>query len=249
MRGLLRTIDDALAGRMRSLPVVALALLIVVLVAVPSPSAAPHMGGSRLDPVIGVVGCAPGVVGTCTVTVFTQGPSLVFFRYDLDADGDWEFPDETGGGAMGKWTTLTTVTTTFVEPSRGVCVLAWDGVSVRTIGGQLVPWGPRGCSGFSEFRPNQWDRNSPDRALWVTFTAPSWLSPGDFSPRGAEVEGIRAFPSPFIDRFGDPDPGVWRFRVDRVALTRLLGPGTHTVHLAVPWAGLSFTSADLVTIL
>lgn len=188
------------------------------------------------------------MVGACTFTVVAS-PTILFFRYDLDADGDWEFPDPTGGGTSGKWTTLTSVTTTFVGPSRGVCVEGWDGVTVRTIDGNVVPWGPRGCTVFSDVQPDRWDRNSPDRFVWVTFHVPPWLSPRDFSPRGAEVEGIRALLWPFNDRLGDRDPGEWLFRVDRGTLTLLMGPGTHWVHLALPWSGTSFTSGDMVTIL
>jgi hypothetical protein len=74
------------------------------------------------------------------------------------------------------------------------------------------------------------------------------MDSNDLSPRGAEVEGVRAFPWPPDDRFGERDPGEILFRVDRVALTRVLGPGTHVAHLTLPWAGASFTATGMVTI-
>lgn len=223
-----------------------LAVLGIALVALPLPAAAPHIGGSAPHPFVALTGCPPGTRSMCTVEVAAASPDIVFFRFDIDADGDWDFPDQTGGGQLGKWTTNTAVTRRFSGFSLGVCVQGWDGTSTARVRGEDVPHGPRGCNAFAEFLPETWRRDSADRILCVRLYVPSWLNHRDFSPRGAEVEGLPAEFWPFRDCWSGPRP--WTFLVDRVELTRLLRPGSHWVHLLVPWAGMSFTAADIVTI-
>ncbi len=191
-------------------------------------------------------GGIPGFVGDLTLSAEPTNETLIFFRFDFNADGTLDYPDQTGAGTLGRWTTQTTITRRFFEPFTRACVQAWDGLSTRVVGGVVVPRAPIGCSDYVEFIPGQWSGNSSGRSVYARFEIPAWLSRADFNPRLAEVEGLRALPWPPRDR--EPDPGHWMFRVDRGELTRLLGTGTHTVHLTLRWAETTFTAAGQVTI-
>jgi len=205
------------------------------------PAAAPHLGGSRLDPVVVLWGCAPGSTGPCTFTAETRNASLIFFQYDLNVDGAWDFPQQTGCPVLGCWTTLTSVTWTVSEPFPGACVRAWDGVSTWIVGGIVRPLTAMGCTTFADFMPRSWDRNSPGRMVVVKLTIPAFLNPRDFDPTRAEVEGL---PAILVGHAGQ----TMFIHVDRAALTRLLGPGPNTVHVTLPWLARSFTAAGSVTI-
>jgi hypothetical protein len=231
---------------MRALLVAALAVFVVV---VPAPVAAPHVGGTAFGPWVGLWGPGPGPIGTFTYTVITGDPNLIFFRFDLDVDGRWDFPSQAGGGPIGIWATWTSVTKQHTEPTRGACVQAWDGVSTRLEGGVYVAKGPIGCTTFLTLTPDQWSRQSQGRFVWARFDVPSWLDPAGFGRRRAEVEGLRALPWPPVPHPGEDEGLPWLFRVNRQDLTDLLGPGTHTVHIILPWEGATFTAWDTVTIL
>lgn len=221
----------------------ALGLVALAVLLVPPPAAAPHVGGTSLGPaVILTGGCPPGVNVTCNFAAQPFGPALLFYRFDFGADGTWEFPDQTGAGDFGRWTTGTSVSLFRETPPARSCVQAWDGVSVRMDEGVAVPRGPVGCTDFVDFIPSQWSRFSRGRWVGVVLERPAWLDPDDFG-RLSEVEGIRALPGSFG---GGPDNV---FRVSRPVLTALLGPGTHTVHFTITWAGSTFTATSTVTIL
>src|SRR3990172_5794192 len=69
---------------------------------------------------------------TLTFTVTIEDPTIIFLRYDFNADGVFDYPDQTGGGNMGKWTTQSTVTRTFYDNFFGsIVVEGWDGVSTK----------------------------------------------------------------------------------------------------------------------
>jgi len=231
---------------MRALLVAALAVFVVV---VPAPAAAPHVGGTSLGPWVGLWGCPPGVLGICRFSVELTSGVLIFFRFDLDADGRWDYPDQTGAGPIGRWTTMTAVTKQHTEPTRGACVQAWDGVSTRLEGGVYVAKGPTGCTTFLTLTPDRWSRQSQGRFVWARFDVPSWLDPADFGRGRVEVEGLRALPWPPIPHPGEDEGLPWLFRVNRQELTDLLGPGAHAVHIILTWEGATFTAWDTVTIL
>ncbi|TLZ51408.1 MAG: hypothetical protein E6K18_05110 [Methanobacteriota archaeon] len=228
---------------MRGLVIVA--GLALALLAIPSPAAAFHIGGSHYGPGVVLWACDPGTVGTCVFTVEVSNSSLIFFRFDLNADGAWDFPDHTGAASIGRWTTLTFFTWRFASPFSRACVQAWDGLTTRLVNGRTVPVGPMGCTDFVRITPSRWWRYNPNGVVFARFEIPSWLARGDFQPRLAEVEGV---PAMWMPMNGQGDPGHWLFRVDRGELTRVLGPGDHTAHLLVRWAGSTFTAAGQVTI-
>jgi len=231
---------------MRALLVAALAVLVL---AVPAPAAAPHIGGTSLGPWVVLWGAGPGLTGDIVYTAETGDSTLIFFRFDLNVDGQWDYPDQTGGGSLGRWTTATTIPMHHTEPTRGACVQAWDGVSTRLEGGVYVAKGPIGCTTFLTLTPDRWSRQSQGRFVWALFDVPSWLDPTDFGRGRAEVEGLRAIPWPPIPHAGEDEELPWMFRVNRQDLTDLLGPGTHGVHIAFSWEGETFTARDWVTIL
>src|SRR2546427_4617447 len=69
-----------------------------------------------------------------TFTVTVNDPTLVFFRWDFDNDGIFDYPVQTGGGNLGKWTTSTSVTKQFFDDYFGkVVVEGWDGVSTKVV--------------------------------------------------------------------------------------------------------------------
>src|SRR3990170_9023118 len=66
-----------------------------------------------------------------TFTVTTYDPTILFYRWDFNNDGKFDYPDQTGGGSIGIWTTETTVTKQFFDNFYNpVVVQGWDGVSV-----------------------------------------------------------------------------------------------------------------------
>ena len=65
-----------------------------------------------------------------TITVSPLDPSILFYRYDLNADGVFDYPVQTGGGTIGIWTTESTLTRTYMDNFYGdIVVEGWDGVS------------------------------------------------------------------------------------------------------------------------
>lgn len=69
---------------------------------------------------------------TLTITVTVKDPRVIFLRYDINGDGIFDYPDQTGGGTMGKWTTQTTITKTYYDNFYGdIVVEGWDGVSAK----------------------------------------------------------------------------------------------------------------------
>ncbi len=232
---------------MRALLVVALAAVFVLVV--PIPAAAPHVGGTSLGRWVVLWGPGPGLTGELVYSAETRDAALIFFRFDFDVDGRWDYPDQIGGGSMGTWTTQTTAIRTHTEPTRGACVQAWDGVTTRVEGGARYPQGPIGCTTFLTLTPDRWSRDSPGRFVWARFDIPSWLDPTDFGRGRAEVEGLRALPWPVVPHPREDGGLPWLFRVNRLDLTDLLGPGTHGVHIAFSWKGETFTARDWVTIL
>ena len=65
-----------------------------------------------------------------TIEVTVYDPQIIFFRYDFENDGIFDYPDQTGAGSLGRWTTQTLVTRTFNDNVFGeVLVEGWDGIS------------------------------------------------------------------------------------------------------------------------
>ena len=226
-----------------------LLLVLAVLLLLPPPAAAPHIGGTSLGQAVTLSGCRIGVPNvTCTFTATPWDRNLIFFRFDFNADGTWEFPSQVGAGPFGRWTTLSSVTWFLREPFRRACVQAWDGVSTRTVDGQLVPRGPIGCTDFVRISPRWWNHlplGGGARAfVRVTLEVPAWLSLSDFDPARAELEGMRP-----IEWHPGPGAREFTFLVDRLQLWRFLGIGSHDVHFTIVWAGATFTGAGHVLIL
>ena len=226
-----------------------LLLVLAVLLLLPPPAAAPHIGGTSLGQAVTLSGCRIGVPNvTCTFTATPWDRNLIFFRFDFNADGTWEFPSQVGAGPFGRWTTLSSVTWFLREPFRRACVQAWDGVSTRTVDGQLVPRGPIGCTDFVRISPRWWNHlplGGGARAfVRVTLEVPAWLSLSDFDPTRAELEGMRP-----IEWHPGPGAREFTFLVDRLQLWRFLGLGSHDVHFTIVWAGATFTGAGHVLIL
>ncbi len=65
-----------------------------------------------------------------TFTATANDPTIIFYRWDLNADGVFDFPDQTGAGNLGRWTTSNVVTKVFNDDFFGqIVVQGWDGVS------------------------------------------------------------------------------------------------------------------------
>jgi len=45
--------------------------------------------------------------------VTPNDPTILFYRYDLTGDGKFDYPDQTGCGSLGCWTTESSVTRRF----------------------------------------------------------------------------------------------------------------------------------------
>src|SRR5712691_2875145 len=84
----------------------------------------------------------PGI----TFTVTVNDPDLKFIRWDFNNDGKFDYPDQTGGGNLGKWVTDKTITKVFFDDYFGkVCVQAWDGTSTTVV----INTGDNGLSAYS----------------------------------------------------------------------------------------------------
>ena len=85
---------------------------------------------------------------TITFTVSAYDPAIIFFRWDFNNDGVFDYPDQTGGGLIGRWTTLTSVDRNFNDNYYGdVVAQGWDGVSTtvtfetgNTLGEPSIYW-------------------------------------------------------------------------------------------------------------
>src|SRR3989454_2493461 len=104
--------------------------------AVPMRSAAPPRAASHLEGKIDAGGPygGPGTFEGDTVafTVTVSDASIIFFRWDFNNDSVFDFPDQTGGGDTGRWTTSKTVTWRFLDDAFGdIVVEGWDGTSQR----------------------------------------------------------------------------------------------------------------------
>ena len=63
----------------------------------------------------------------CMYAVTTSDPTILFFRRDFDDNGICDFPNQAGGGNLGKWSTLTEVMWVFTHGGvYRVCVQGWD---------------------------------------------------------------------------------------------------------------------------
>src|SRR2546427_2872492 len=72
--------------------------------------------------------------GKVTFTVTSNDPTVIFFQYDFNNDGIIDYPSQTGAPALGRWTTLLSITWLFMHPYFGdVMVRGWDGVSTITV--------------------------------------------------------------------------------------------------------------------
>jgi len=72
----------------------------------------------------------------CTVHFWVEwnDPNLFLFRWDLNGDGEWDYPPQYGGGSLGIWTTDWFLDHIFYDDYEGkVCVEAWDGISTKTV--------------------------------------------------------------------------------------------------------------------
>jgi len=67
--------------------VVAGMLAAMTLIVTSAPVAAPHIGGTRLGPAVVLWGGEPGYVGDLTLTAEPLDPTLLFYRFDTNADG------------------------------------------------------------------------------------------------------------------------------------------------------------------
>ena len=171
----------------------------------------------------------------CEFTAKTLWPSLIFFRWDFDNDGEWD----TGSSASGHWTSEVPVRHAYhQEGLLFVCVQAWDGFTSKWEGGTYVPIGPVLCHALvlsSELilYPNAWDRGSTGR---VTLT---WDLPLDFTPKtpraqDVTVNGVHATAG-LVFRGPPGEPILAYFYVDRVALSAGLSPGTYDAMLRGTW--------------
>ncbi|HKZ64187.1 MAG TPA: hypothetical protein VJ400_07080 [Thermoplasmata archaeon] len=94
--------------------------------------------------------CVPGDVNiVCQFVATPSSPNLMFFRFDFNRDGLWDYPSQDGGGTFGIWAMDTRVYIFFSEPFWDACVQAWDGTSTRREGDEVFPDGPVGCTDFT----------------------------------------------------------------------------------------------------
>ncbi len=69
-----------------------------------------------------------------TFTVTSNDPTIIFFRWDFNGDGIYDYPDQTGASSLGFWTTQTTVSKQFFDNFYGnIVVQGWDGVSTTIL--------------------------------------------------------------------------------------------------------------------
>src|SRR5437867_1425900 len=83
-----------------------------------------------------------------TFTATVNDPDLKFIRWDFNNDGKFDYPDQTGGGNLGKWTTDKTCCNPpkqFFDDYFGkVVVQAWDGTSTTVV----INTGDNGLSAY-----------------------------------------------------------------------------------------------------
>src|SRR5437867_8576317 len=104
-------------------------LLAVAVVLLPTASSAGPVPSLTLgDGLDFTYGCYPDSPGTwiCHFQVALSDPALLFFRWDLNGDGFYDYPSQTGGGPIGTWTTESQLTIRYDrEGSWRVCLQGW----------------------------------------------------------------------------------------------------------------------------
>ena len=187
-------------------------------------------------------GCGPQDSGpwlwNCVFLGSVWDPTLVFFRWDFNGDGIWDFP----------WTTDLVVghRSSDIGVIR-VILQGWDGVS--TLNGE--PTGPVAgkdlvLGNALEFGPAAWNRSSSG---WMSAV---WEYPRGFQPPGGRPAkalvysslgstGVPAIPLPRSPHTRLEPVGV-AFRVDQALLTQVLGSGTHRVWIWGQWGSYEFAS-------
>ena len=137
-----------------------------------------------------------------TFTVTTSDPSILFFRWDFNNDTIWDYPNQTGAGPYGSWTTETSITLARYDNYIGEMVVeGWDGTSLTvqvrtgTVLGEVeeFQWyiGYGSWEFAWEFMPKreveilelgrfQWDYQLLDQTLWTSVGTPL----GGCTPRG-----------------------------------------------------------------
>ena len=69
-----------------------------------------------------------------TFTVTPLDPTILFYRWDFDGDGLFDYPDQTGCGSIGCWTTEMEITRHFDDNFYATLVVeGWDGVSTYIV--------------------------------------------------------------------------------------------------------------------
>ncbi len=243
-------------GEMRGVPLVLMGVAVLALL--PLAFAMPGSPQPTEPPLVVHGSTACYATGQpCTFTVEVHDASLIFFRWDLDEDGTWDYP--VGGGG---WTDEIAVTvgpsSPYYDPAiPRVCAQGWDGVSTDDEGGVPVPRGPTSCSdpsvvivGTLVVRPGQWSRHSTGRWVTAFFDLPDDVDAEGLVAGTVTLEGVPAVAVPRDGwRAGGNGTAEWVFKVDRVTLTERLGPGTHTVHLQGEFAEGTFAAVDDIRIL
>jgi len=196
----------------------------------------------------------------CVFLVTPLDPSFLFYRWDLDGDGLWDFPSQVAGGPLGRWTVVAQVAvgpdSAFYDPAAlRVCVQGWDGASTIVIGDLVQPDGPVVCTDtFANaeirVRPGHWSESSQGAWVKVSLRLFATADPGKLDLSSLALESL----SPTLLEEGSDHPSGgagganWVLWFDREALTAKLGPGTQTVHLSGVWGDGALGATGVVTI-
>lgn len=213
-------------------------ILLLSVVVILFPAAPPVSPGQSL-PGAGIamsVDC-PGTPGTCAFGVSVLDPGLLFFRWDFEGDGVWDFPSNDG------WSTEVTVAYSYAAGGpHTACVQAWDGVAAWTADGRLK-FGPVTClplllGGDFSLTPPSWDGAFAGTVL-AAWAVPATFVPDASAPESVTIGGVPAITMRVLGR--PTQPFVALFVVNRAALSAMLGPGTHYVRLSGVWNSSSFS--------
>ncbi len=196
----------------------------------------------------------------CLFVVTSDDPQYFLFRWDLNGDGVWDVPAQTGPPlSFDRWTTDPFVTVSPGSPyysttTLQVCVQGWNGLDVRVSGDVVVPDGPVACTPIVvlakvKVTPNALSASSSGNWVTADVRLPPDVSPGQVDATTVTLNGVPAFvskaPDPTDKSVGGAD---WVFRFDRGAVLAALGPGTHIVYVTGAFGDGVFGGADTITI-
>jgi len=207
---------------------VGLVLVLTFLVVAPSVAAEGGLTPATSGLSLAIKCWGTGSPWLCRFTAIKTNPSIIFYRFDANNDGVYDFPSQAGCPTMGCWTTINLfLMSRILDGLLESCVQGWDGASVQ----DGKPLAATACSRI---------------ILGGTLTIIHWLAilrlPDGYDTSRVVRGSVTLEDLPVREVPGWPPP-TKAYEVDLAALRARLGSGPHVVNMRGLWETTRFTTA------